>query len=48
MKKKYFAPEMEEMEIEGQMMMSDSSPCSTVEGEVGSGEVCDGITITDF
>jgi len=48
MKKKYFAPEIEEMEVEAQMMLADTSPCSTVEGEGGSGEVCDGITISDF
>jgi hypothetical protein len=47
MKKKYYAPEMEEMNFEAPKLL-DGSDCPPVVAGGGSDEVCDGITVSDF
>lgn len=44
MKKKYFAPEMEEVEM-GKLELLEGSECPPVTSEPGTGTVCTGITV---
>lgn len=48
MKKKYYSPEMEALELDEPLVLSDSSPSCGDENETTNDEACSPETINDF